>query len=380
MQGQSDMANNSTLVLHKGYDWGLSYGQKLFCAWICTACSLIPLLGYSTPNTMYVAHLIGRNIFLQLFGITISGSFVLQSVAICINAAEVAFIHLIIWKGGLLHWAGLIITMTVSVSGSFIFHDQAQDAVLMKKGEIKSHRDIGSTYQDLSKQQDEEVNARKEQIRSLNLQESNYQQQVYRGEIPKIPDWVSARKRQAAEEISLALKNKATYADSLKKYTFSGIEKEAQAGYLVDFGPEAKNISIGVSIFIEIFLVFFGFLAVILWDSAVQDTDKGKAKKTKIKRNEIDLLEADEIAEEDSASQVVVLKNKKSDTGRPIGFAINHDQGTNIKVKVNSAEAICLIIDHYDGINEPMTNSKIAEMVGCSDTWVATVRKKYRSN
>ena len=371
-------ANSSTLVLHKGYDWGLSYKQKLLCAVICTACSLIPWIGYSTPNTMYVAHLIGRTLNLQLLGVTISGSIVLQSVAICINLAEYAFIHLCIWKGDAIHWVGLVITMVASCSGSFIFHDQAQDAVRFKKGEISSYQNMGKTFQDLSAAQNELIEARKEQIRSLNTQESEYRRSVYNGTIAKIPDFIAFRKRQAAEDIESALRLKAAYADSLSKYTKTSIKIESDAGYLVDFGTGAKKISLGVTIFIEVFLVFFGFMAVLLWDSAAQDKSKGGKIKNK---KEIVFTDDEEDENENSSKNVVILKKNKSDQGRPIGFAVQQDNHTtNVKVKVNSAEAICMIIDHYNEIGEPVANSKIAEMVGCSDTWVATVRKKYRSN
>ena len=370
------MGQTSTLVLHKGYDWGLSYEQKVICAWICAACSFIPWIGYSTPNTMYVAHLIGQSLNLQLFGFSISGSYVLQSVAICINLAEYAFIHLCIWKSGIIHWIGLVVTIAASCSGSFIFHDQAQDAVRFKKEEISSYQNIGETFQNLSDAQDEIIAARREQIKTLSNQEIDYQRRVNIGEIGKLPDWLSFRQRQAAEDINRALAAKSAYTDSLKKYTFSGIEKESEAGYLVDFGPQAKKISLGVTIFIEAFLVFFGFLAVLLWDSAAQDKVKNKKQdegsNTIAQPNEFAFVPAG-----DERSNPAVLVQERDATKRPIGFSRHEDGNTTINLRVNSEEQICYFYDLALEKGSKFSVKDISRITGKTETWV---RKCLQNN
>ena len=287
----------STLVNNRGFDWDLSYKQKVVCAWIMGFVSFIPWIFYSTPNTIIVCGKIGEavglSVNLRILGLVLDSKFMAASFGVAISLAEYAAIGLYIWKRHWIFVTLLLICAGMSIAGSFVFQESGQNTVKMTKTEIDSYALIRDNWKELIDKQDNEISMRENQIKSIDLQEQQFQQRVWRGELSSIPSWIAARKREAAESIQLANNKKEVLSDSLSKYTFSVVKKTNDAGYLVDFGKQSKSVSFAFSFLVEFIIIVAGFIWIGLWNSAAQDTETGNNKPASVPDNTSDVTGCD---------------------------------------------------------------------------------------
>jgi len=281
----------STVVQHSGYDTGLSQGQKMFVAYACMFIALVPLIFYSMPNTMeFFTTLVGD---VSVLGVPRAGFYMGLGLGLVLTVAEMISLYLVVWKSKWFFMLTLI-TAGVSIWAGYVFQNFGSQIADIKKADIQSSAAISKTWEQMILAQDEIIKKRGEQIKDINNQERQF---ISRDE--PIPSWVPRRTREATEAIEKAVAMKRVYSDSLSRAIRGGVKKKQGYGVINTFDEKnTKKYNWMISMFFEILIIVFGFLSILMFDSKVQDAQKGKDAKSKTsvsERGELQLARKDAI-------------------------------------------------------------------------------------
>lgn len=363
--------NESTLVLHKGYDRNLSYGQKRFCYYLALILSIIPLIGYSLPNTINVLIVWMGDISVDLTLFRFPGWIMAWILGGCVNVLEILSIYLTIWKSQ--NWISLLVLMAaISISGSFTFQDFANQIGDMKNEDIQSQRDAIKYWQSQIDAVDLAINSRRDQIEEDKRLNSVREKELEQGLRNRaVPDDYARRIRQANEAIeSSLLPKREAYTDSLNHYKKELVKKRFQHGQIVVVGGKKGGTvsTIILSIIAEAMFVVCTFLVILLKNSMTIDKLKGypssggnsKYRKKKEQSTEIEDRDHKENKE-------IKIRNK--------GFNNNGDGDDRELLK--SQELIIGLYKEYKDRNLQINISRISKQVGRSRSWVYDTLYNY---
>lgn len=266
--------NNSALLENEEMDWSINYTLKLVCAIIFGAVSLVLWIGYSTPNTINVAIIWMGKVTLALGIFNISGVFVGWIIGLSVAFLEYASMLGYLWKKRWYFIVFLVLTMLISIYGSYQFNQFSEQSNKMKESTIGAHENLVTNYNKLIATQDSVIAGRKKYIDSTlpTLRQKYIALNGYE------PDWISYRERQSLEAIDRATYLKQAYSDSLNRYTFKAIDIKEETGFIVKLSDSEAGSSRGSlvgAIVLEILLVSCGFISIAFFNSSIQDSKRG---------------------------------------------------------------------------------------------------------
>jgi len=266
--------NKSALLQNEEMDWSINYTLKLICAIIFGAVSFVLWIGYSTPNTINVAIVWMGKVILALGLFNISGSFIGWIIGLSISFLEYGSMLGYLWKKRWYFIFFLLLTMFISIYGSYKFNQFSEQSNKLKEDTIGAHENLVSNYNNLIATQDSTIAGQNHYISST----LSALKRKYIVEQGSEPDWISYRERKALEAIERATYLKQVYSDSLNKYTFKTIGVKKETGYIVKLSDSEAGSSRGSligAIIIEILLVSCGFISIAFFSSSIQDSKRG---------------------------------------------------------------------------------------------------------
>jgi len=249
----------------------LSHNQKKVAAWGATFLSFVPWLLYSSPNTIYVFTRYAKG--LEIFDIPNSGFIMMLTIGLAISLGEYIAMLFYIWKTKLFMIA-IVICAGVSVYGSYLFFDFSQQITETKLADINLSAEKKDQWKLLIQSEMNTIKARNQQMNELSSQREQFLQRK-----EHLPSWIAKRARVASEEIKSANLRIKAYTDSMGKYSSEFIIKKKNTGVMIRSSKTiSKRRNIFIAVFVESWLILFGFVSIGCFNSVVQDRLKGRVE------------------------------------------------------------------------------------------------------
>jgi len=356
------------IIENDEYDFNLSRTTKYIVAITAQLLSWAIWLFFSTPATVEFCKRFSLDMpeVLGLYPGVYMGIFA----GVSFSILEMLLTYFWLWKRNSTYWIGIVICMGVSIAATTGFTNIGQQNAEIKYDEIENAGLIVQNLQD-------KIETEKGHIRSYDVQIDDLRRQGKR-----IPNWLFARRREAVERM-----------DALTSQTNNAIQNQSrirsETGAIVTLDPihsknKYLNFSNFIAVVLEIFIIVLLIISNAVWkkiDSPSQYASRTKSD-SDYKSDLAKLADGGRLRVGRPNGVSPIILSEPSPKASPIGFGRDNNtasgSGDNKEIRVNSVDAICMILDHAASQGQKITNTEVAEMVGVDESWVRKVKKRHR--